>query len=53
MLYPSFNNFAVDTKLPTITKRDGSTFKAQGDSLSVSDLNALNVLYQSELVFNN
>ncbi|MBT6326308.1 MAG: hypothetical protein HOJ35_10095 [Bdellovibrionales bacterium] len=50
MLYPSFNSFAVDSKLPTITKRDGSTFTAQRSSLSENDLNALSTLYKSELV---
>jgi len=45
MLYPSYNSFAKDPNLPTMTKRDGSTFSAQRSGLSSGDLSALNDFY--------
>jgi len=45
MLYPSYNSFAIDTTIPTMTKKDGSTFIGQRNSLSDSDIAAIKSKY--------
>lgn len=46
MLYPSFNGFAKDPKRPTMTLRNGKTFGAQRNGMSIQDLKALEERYQ-------
>lgn len=45
MLYSSKNGFAIDSSLPTITKKDGSTFIGQRNGLSDGDIAGLNYVY--------
>ncbi len=45
MLYPSYNNFAIDPNKPTMTKKDGSTWTAQRNRLSDADLEAVYNIY--------
>lgn len=45
MLYPSYNGFARDQNIPTMTKLDGSTFGANRQELSERDLETLEKMY--------
>lgn len=45
MLYSSYNSFAIDISLPTMTKKDGSTFTGQRSGLSDGDIAGLNYIY--------
>lgn len=45
MLYSSRNSFAIDSSLPTMTKKDGTEFTGQRDGLSDGDIAGLNYIY--------
>ncbi len=45
MIYSSFNSFAKNTNKPTMTKKDGSTWRGQRNQLSSGDIQALNKMY--------
>jgi len=49
MLYPSFNGFAKDPSKPTMSLKDGGTWKAQRNQMSQQDLEALEKFYSSEI----
>ena len=49
MLYPS-DAWSISPKLFTIVKKDGSTFPAKRDALSVDDINFIKSIYSPELI---
>ena len=49
MLYPS-DAWSISNKLFTIVKKDGSTFPAKREALSVGDINFIKSIYSPELI---
>ncbi|MDR3129890.1 MAG: hypothetical protein LBU03_06615 [Tannerellaceae bacterium] len=45
MLYPSYTGFEINSDIPAMTKKDGSIFYAQRDSLSILDRRFSNTFY--------
>jgi hypothetical protein len=45
MIYSAYNTFAIDYDLPTMTKLDGSTWKAQRKGLSELDIEFIDLIY--------
>lgn len=45
MLYGSYNSFANNVSIPTMTRKDGSTWNAQRSYLSAEDLNLISTKY--------
>ena len=45
MLYGSFNGFEINPSQPSITRKDGTIFSEQRDSLSYGDIAGLNYIY--------
>ncbi len=45
MMYSSFNSFAIDDTKPTMSKKDGSTWRSQRSYLSASDIELAKFIY--------
>lgn len=45
MMYSSYNSFAIDLSLPTMTRKDGTTWEAQRTKLSDSDIELVKFIY--------
>ena len=45
MHYPSYNNFALNKKYPTITRKNGSTFGQNTTHMTANDIRSLGKLY--------
>lgn len=45
MLYPCYNNFAIDPSKPVITKKDNSLYNIQSSYLSTGDIDIVHKLY--------
>ena len=45
MLYDSYSNSAINSDLPVMTKKDGSTFRAQRECLSRGDIEHIRNIY--------
>ena len=51
MLYPSDNGFAINPSIPTMTRKDGSTFGAQRNGLSTGDIAIIKKMYPTLISF--
>ena len=47
MLYPPLNSFAIDQSKPTMTRKDGTTWTAQRDKLSPTDIRTVVSMYSN------